>query len=267
MNRSTQLLAMGALAALACAPRFSLAAEDTIATDRPDFVESTDVVGRGRVQIEVGVSSERNKVDGSRERLATTPTLIRMGIGEALELRVETDGYARSRVDDGSGMQQRERGMSDASLGLKWHQRDGDDKGSAALAWLVHLDIDSGSTAFRGQGLRPSLRAVAEWELSDSISLGLMPGVLVDKNSEGHRYAAGMFALTLGKALTPKWKTFIELAGQHLATKKNGGNVATVDTGVTYLVSDNLQLDLSVSRGITSHTPDWQWGLGLSVRF
>ena len=51
-------------------------AEEPISTDRPDFVESSDVVGKGRFQLETGFSSERNKADGVKERLTTTPTLL-----------------------------------------------------------------------------------------------------------------------------------------------------------------------------------------------
>jgi len=71
----------------------------------------------------------------------------------------------------------------------------------------------------------------------------------------------------LGKELTPEWHGFIELAGQQLTSVKNGGSVVSFDTGVSYLVSDSVQVDFSVARGLTSYTPDFTWGVGLSVRF
>ena len=37
--------------------------------------------------------------------------------------------------------------------------------------------------------------------------------------------------------------------------------------GIKYLVSNDLQLDLSFDRGLTSDSPDWLFGLGLSARF
>ena len=100
-------------------------AADQISTDRPDFVESSDVVGAGHIQIETGFSSERNNADGIRSRTRSTPTLVRLGVSENLELRIETDGHIRSQErDQASGLTQRERGFADASLGLKWHVRD-----------------------------------------------------------------------------------------------------------------------------------------------
>lgn len=242
---------------------------EAIATDRPDFVESSDVVGSGHVQLETGLSFEKNREDGVTSRLRTTPTLLRMGVSDSVEFRVETDGHSREQTrDTATGATSVAHGYSDVSLGLKWHTQDGDEKtGKPAIAWLLHADIDSGSSAFRGQGVRPSLRAVAEWELPQEASVGVMGGVVLDRREDDHRFTAGILAVTLGKSWTPKWRTFIELAGQQLAARRNGGSVVTFDTGVTYLVSDSVQLDLFASRGLNHTTPDLQWGVGLSIRF
>jgi hypothetical protein len=258
---------LGAGACLGIAP--AAHAADPISTDRPDFVESSDVVGAGRVQIETGFSSERDRSEGVRSRTRSTPTLVRLGVTDGLEFRVETDGYVRhSERDLATGSAQRERGYADASLGVKWHMRDGDEaSGTPGIAWLVHLDLDSGSRPFRGQGVRPSLRAVAEWDLPHDFSIGVMPGVVADRRADGKRFTAGILAVTLGKAWTPSWRTFVELAGQQLASRKNGGSIVTFDTGVTYLVNDAMQLDFSLSRGLNATTPDWQWGAGVSFRF
>lgn len=258
---------VGALAALACP--LAAHAGEAISTDRPDFVESSDVVGRGRFQIETGYVSERNATGGIKSRAQTTPTLLRYGVSDTLELRVETDGFVRSRSQDpASGSTVRERGFSDVSLGMKWHMQDADEKaGTPSLAWLLHVDIDSGSRAFRGQGLRPSLRVVAEWDLPNDFSVGVMPGLVLDRNAEGKRFVAGILAVTLAKELAPRWHGFVELAGQQLASRRNGGSVVSFDTGVAYLVTDSLQLDFSVARGLTTYSPDLQWGVGVSLRF
>lgn len=73
--------------------------------------------------------------------------------------------------------------------------------------------------------------------------------------------------MTLGKAWTPAWHSFVELAGQQLASKKNGGSVVTFDAGGSYLVTESLQIDLAVSRGLTPDSPRLQWGAGVSYRY
>ncbi|MES1163066.1 MAG: transporter, partial [Rhizobacter sp.] len=89
----------------------------------------------------------------------------------------------------------------------------------------------------------------------------------VDKNADGQRFVAGILAVTLGKSWTPKFRSFVELAGQQLASRKNGGSVVTFDTGVAYLVTESIQVDISLARGLTSFSPDIQCGVGVSIRF
>lgn len=256
---------MAALSTLLCLS--AQADEDSIATDRPDFVESSSVVGKGRFQIETGFARESDSQGSVKTRASTTPTLLRWGLNDTWELRLETDGYARVRIDDRlANTHERISGMNDISLGAKWHMRDGD-AGTPAIAWLLHADIETGSRALRGDGVRPSLRMVAEWELPHDFSLGVMPGVLMDKNETGRRYTAAIAAITVGKGWTDRLRTFVELAGQQLTSERNGGSQITYDAGATYLVTRDVQVDVSMAWGANRHTPDFQWGLGLSVRY
>ena len=238
--------------------------DDGIVTDRPDFVESSDVVGRGRMQLETGINLERNTNSGAEDRVYTTPTLIRAGLNDHWELRMETDGRTVASTTVG-GVTDTVHGYSDIALGVKWRFTDAKG-GLPSTAWLLHVDMDTGSAAFRGNGLRPSLRFVAEWDLPNDTSLGIMPGVIYDKNDE-HRFVSGIMAATVGKQFTPKFRGFVELAGQQLASKADGGTVVTADAGMTYLVSKLIQLDVSVSRGLTDETPDWSGGIGFSMKF
>ncbi|GAA0742861.1 transporter [Ideonella azotifigens] len=263
--RFPQLAMLTLLAACALPSAF---AGDEIVTDRPDFVESSDVVGRGRFQIETGFSSERQDGSGLKTRTRSTPTLLRLGVSDALELRIETDGAMHSRTQDTTADTTTTHGFADTSLGLKWRMQEGDEEtGAPGMAWLLHADLASGSRDFRGQGVRPSLRFVAEWDLPHDFSVGVMPGLVADKTEDGKRFAAGIFAVTLGKGWGPAWHSFVEIAGQQLAAKHNGGKVVSLDFGASYLVTDSLQLDLAASRGLTRETADFQWGAGVSIRF
>jgi hypothetical protein len=244
-------------------------ADDAIATDRPDFVESSDVVDAGQVQLEVALNIERDRSGGFKARARSTPTLLRIGLGHALEARVETDGFISARVtDQATGITTRDSGAADVALGLKWHMSDGDEKtGKPSTAWLLHVDLDSGSSAFRGDGKRPSLRFVAEWDLPGETSIGVMPGLARDTDPNGKRFTAGILAVTASTELATHWRGFVELAGQRLASGSRGGNIATFDAGVTYQINNDMQVDLSFQRGLTRYTPDLGAGLGWSIRF
>lgn len=135
---------------------------DPIATDRPDFVESGQVVGKGRFQFETGLNYDRSKADGITAKSLSNSALLRFGFGETWEFRIETDGFIRATTS-GLGVSNSQNGFGDTALGFKWQMQDGDDaSGRPAIAWLVHADMASGSKEFRGQGTRPSVRAVFE---------------------------------------------------------------------------------------------------------
>ncbi|MDM4764915.1 transporter [Pelomonas sp. SE-A7] len=242
-------------------------ADDVLITDRPGLVESSSTVGKGRLQLETSLAFARDKSGGSTARLRSTPTLFRIGTGEDWELRIETDGALRSRLTE-SGMSQRASGYADTALGLKWHVQDGDEaSGKPGLAWLFHLDMDSGSAAFRGQGLRPSVRLTAEWELPRDWSAGLIGGLYRDRVESGRHFTGAILGGSLGFALNEAWHGYVELAGEQLASQRHGGKTITAGAGVTWLLAKALQLDLSFSRGVNKAAPDFAWALGLSTRF
>ena len=227
-------------------------AEDEIATDRPYFEESSAVVGKGRIQIETGFSQERSRGEDGRQTLSFTPTLLRLGLSEQWEFRLETDGH--QRLSSQGPEQYRASGMGDVDLGLKWHMRDPDEAGSApAIAWLFHAALPSGAQAFRGHGVRPSVRMVAEWELPRDWSVGVMPGLVWDASEAGERFTSGLLAVTAAKGWSDQFRTFVELSARQLAPQRLGGKVLTFDMGAAYLINRNA--------------PDLELGMGLSVRY
>lgn len=247
----------------------ALAHADDIQTDRPDFVESSNTVGKGVLQIETSVSASRDKTDSIKVRELATPTLFRYGVSDNWEVRLETDGRMHQTVHDHSSSGTvRDSGYADYSLGLKWHQQDGDDKTmSPSVGWLFHLDMPGGSGEFRSHKVRPSVRGVAEWDLADDYSLGVMGGVTYGVNDNDDRYWAPILGVVAGKSFTEKLRGFVELAAEEIRRDKDGGSQIALDTGVAYLVSDDVQVDAILSRGLNEFTADYAVGFGLSMRF
>lgn len=254
-------------AALLLVPMFAGAAEekDQIVTDRPDFVESSNVVGRGRFQIETSMALERNKTNGVRERTYSTPTLLRFGLSDTLEARIETDGRMRM-VTEEAGTRSTQNGYADVSLGVKWHFAE-EQGAQPSLGVLAHVDLDSGSPAFRATGKGGSLRLAAEWELPGDLGLGVMPGIAWQHDDQGERYTSGIFGIVLGKEWSERVRTFIEYSVPQIARGRYGGSVSTFDIGGAYLLTDMVQVDTALSRGLNKNTPDWSWTVGLSIKF
>ena len=136
---------------------------EPLTTDRPDFVESSSTVGKGVIQLETSVAFERTEQGPLTAETLNTPTLVRVGFHSEWEARLETGGAVRAEVEDEvTRASATDEGLSDVSVGVKWHTHDGEPgTPRPAIGWLLHADLDVGSSEFRGDGTRPSLRMSA----------------------------------------------------------------------------------------------------------
>lgn len=241
-----------------------LLAQEPISTDRPDFVESSLVVGASMVQVETSVAYERA---GMGEQLWSTPTLLRIGISENLEVRAETEGLVSAQTEATPAFASTD--SADVSLGLKWHRQDGGTTGDCtpSTAWLLHLDLPTGGASYRAGHAAPSLRWVAEWEPAEGWSLGVMPGLTWMDDGRGGRAMKGIFGVVVGRELGPGLRGFAELSMPEIARQDNGGTIGNIDTGLAWNLGLDTQLDAAVNFGLTDDSPDFAATLGLSHRF
>lgn len=91
-----------------------------LVTDRPDFTESSMVVGPGMMQLETGSSLEFDGRGDGRSRTLTTPlALMRLGISRTVELRLSSDGDIFTAFGQGSSRFSTN-GFADVEVGAKW---------------------------------------------------------------------------------------------------------------------------------------------------
>jgi hypothetical protein len=239
-----------------------------IDTDGPDFVESTESVPRGRVQFESGPVWEVDRRGGARLRTLSTPLLLKGGLDEGRELRLETDGLVHQSGTDATGAPARSRGNADTALGMKWHVQDRDEKsGRPAVAWIAHVELPSGSANLRGLGPRPSLRAVIGWDLPGETSIGLMPGVKVDAREDGHRFVSGIFGAVAGKWFTPRLRGFVELQVAQIAHARDGGTQLYQNAGAAWLLGEDWQIGARAGWAANRNTPSRYLLVALAGRF
>lgn len=226
--------------------------DDWIGTDRPDFVDAPAVVGKGRVQLETGwlQSSE----------VRSTPWMLRAGVSDEVELRLESDGRLAARRDPA-----RARGWGDVAFSAKWRLREAQ-PGMPAVGLVGQLDMASGSRDFRGNGTRPSLRVPLEWDMAHDVNVGLMPGFYLDRDERGRHIATGLFGITVAKNYGERAYAFLELAAPRIARGRDGGSTASFDFGGGYSLTRDLHVDVGVMLGLNRRTPDCALTFGLSVR-
>ena len=262
-----------ATALLVAVSRADAAGEPT--PGRDDFLDSAAVIGLGQWQFDAMFPSLPGPHDNGSSRTAPrfeshfAALEVPASIGPTMELRATTANPAVAPpLESADDKWRRLHGFADVSLGAQWRVRGGDAGWLPGVAWLADVETTMGSPAFRDRDVRPSLRATAQWQLPQDMTLGVMPGLYRDRGDDGHHYAAGVMAVTLGKSWTPRLQSFVELAGQRLSRSQSDESLLNVDTGVAFIASKTLQVDMVVSRSLSgSASQQVRGGLSLSSLF
>ena len=243
-------------------------AGEPIDTDGPDFVESSEVVGKGRFQFEADVVSERGRRDPVHRTTLSTPTLFKLGVTDTVELRLETAGWMRVTTSPVGGASTVETGIGDTAFGAKWHTQDRDAAaGTPAVSWILQFEAPTGSDGFKGHGIRPSLRSVITWDLPHDFALGLMPGLKYDAAPDGHRFVSGIFGAVLNKRWTETLRTFVESSSPQIAKSQDGGVLRSWDVGAAYLITNDRHIGFRAGFAANRNTPNRQLLFELAGRF
>lgn len=236
----------------------ALAQESPIATDRPGFLFSSLTVGQGVIQAELGLPAiTLNESDGGEVRSTSLIGLLRLGISDDLELRLGAPVFTDSTSDSGYG---------DLEAGAKWHLLD-NDGGRPSFALIPSVILPTGEDGFTADDPVYQLIAALEWTVGDGWGIAALASALNGPFGDDDRYMQETFALSLGRSFpSPAWSAYGEIV--HVITDLEGaGDSSFAGAGIKYLVSNDVQLDLSFDRGLTDNAPDWLFGLGLAARF
>lgn len=253
-------LAMGLCCVARPAPGLAQGADEPLATDRPDTTETPYVVPRGMVQVESGYTYTRS---GDDREHALGEVLVRVPVSRKAELRFGVPSYLWQRA---GGV--RATGFDDAFFGAKFALSPGG-KGwkKPATALLVGTSLPTGARAFRENGLQPEAVLAASWELCPTAALSSNLGYVRAKDG-GVRFDQVFGTLSVGVSLSDKCGAFAEVFGFTKADA-TGKGAKYADTGLTYLINDNFQLDARVGIGLNNQVggPDYFLGAGVSRRF
>ncbi len=248
----------------------SASAQDSpeLITDRPDQTESSVVVPKGAYQLEVGWTFSRDDKDGVRSEVHEAPgSLLRIGLSKKVELRVGWSGFVTSEVRSGRS-EVDGNGIGDGSLGTKIYLAE--ERGTRPeVAVLVEASVPIGDKALTSDRFDPSVRLAFAHSLSDKIGLGYNLGMRLESRSESggsiHTLSSGFYTLALGFDLVGQWGAFVEFYGD-IPMSAPGDPAHSLDGGLTYVLRNNIQLDLATGLGLSGTADDWFFGLGLSIR-
>lgn len=244
-----------------------------LVTDRPDETESTGVVASGFIQLEVGWTVTEASDEIAASRTHTLPEgLVRIGVFPRLEARVGLPVWSSVETEIDQS-EQRSDGFGDASLGLKLRLAEGG--GAApALALLAGATLPTGEEGFSSERVDPSFRLSFSSDFSDRLAVGWNVGL--ERATEAVPGPADglvrdtrtelVYTLAAGLALTERLGAFLEGFGTAgLEASRPAWHAA--DGGFTFLVADNLQLDVRAGAGLDEDSDDWFLGVGASTRW
>jgi len=224
-----------------------VSAQDKIITDRPDFTESGISVPKGSVQLEGGFLWVDH---GSLQTFSIPDALVRVGIRDGLEVRIGIPDYEDREFV---------RGIGDISVGAKLEFDDL--LQDWQVAGIATLELPTGADDISGDGVGLEVILAGGTELNEDWTFGAQTSVGFASDNGDTNFEIGG-TVVAGTSVTDELAAFFELA---MSIPEHGGLGLILHSGLTYLLGDNLQLDLHVGLGLTDSAPDALFGTGISV--
>ncbi len=216
-----------------------------LVTDRPDQTEASTLVPVGFIQIETGAAFESFK-DGSikTEDFTINTTLIRFGLLESLELRLGWDVVDGTLKNNGNTVDVTS-GFSPLLFGVKLAIAE--EKGALPeIGFIGHINLPFlASSDYKPETTGVDFRFAFTHTLSERSSLAYNVGAAWEGDNPEASY---LYTIAYGYSFTDKLGAYAELYGDF---PENSMANHLWDAGVTYLISDNVQLDATVGTSIT----------------
>lgn len=223
-------------------------------TDRPDQTESALTIPIYALQIETGVGYESLKESGINVSNYTFGgTLFRYGVFDNIEFRLGTAYLVTTAQSTKSG-------FGDFLLGTKINLMR-EDYAPFDMGILAHALLPIGDAAFNPVKVEPEIIMAVSKSVSEKFSVSMNLGgswySLIDEIY--YIYSAAM-----GYSPNDLTAFFIEVYGSLF---NSYSPIHKFNGGFTYLISNQIQLDISAGNAISGVESFWFISSGISLRF
>lgn len=255
------LLGLAALSGFAPAAPAAAQTLPPLSSDRPDFTEGTSTVALGHVQIEGGITWQEI---GREDSLSVGELLVRYSFLENVEARLGVGSWTRIDAPGGDRLDGYEDPVAQVKIRLTPPANDRP-PGFPAVALLVGTSIPVGSDELTADEWEPEALLAFDWELTDLLALGANAGVAFPTDGDD-RFDQIFGSVSLGIAATDRLGVFVETYG-FSEEEPDGDATQYVDTGVTFALTDDLQLDARIGFGLNDPSPERFVGVGAAFRW
>lgn len=278
--------AAGALVALPCAPAAAQPEDDksaftlfnptpralmrAMSTDRPDATESPYTVDAGHWQLELSFidsTLDRRSPDGTRtSALAVAPLLLKVGLTNNIDLQLGLDPFTRVHTTPAGSPRDTAEGFGDTVVRLKINLLGNDDDGPA-FGVMPYIKFPTADDALGNGDVEGGVILPFAAALPAGFQFGAMLQFDARRTADDDSTTVDcIHTATISHALPMDLGAFVEYAG--LADLRGLGPYrASVNTGLTLAITEDVQLDGGVRLGLTRAAEDLAVFAGLSVRF
>ncbi len=240
----------------------SLYSQDMI-TDRPDMTESPNTVKPGTVQIETGAMLEMytiniDKIDMNAKVMSLPSTLFRVGVFSFMELRLGTSYITNSFDAIPEKIEMSHFSAYDVSVKLNILD------GGFGLGFLAGCELNNANLGGETSSPNPYAIIAASHDVTDGWSMGYNLGIFVDGlDPDGAEVEYAFASVASGFEINDKVGAFVELYSEINSIEEV---VLYYDNGLTYKLSETVQLDVSFGTCITERYNFYSCGVSWLIK-
>jgi hypothetical protein len=212
-------------------------------------------------------TKDTNRPEGTRtESFDIFIPNLKVGLTHNIDFQIIPEVYKIVQTRPKGGKAEETSGFGDLTLRMKvnlW----GNDGGKTAFGIIPFVKLPTNQNQLGNNSVEGGIIFPLAIELSEKWDVGIMTEFDFNKNEADAGYNAGFVnSISFGYGINSQWSTYFELYTE-VTTESGSQFIATFDTGLKYLVTENIQLDTGINIGLTQATEDLQPFVGISVRF
>ena len=229
------------------------------ATDRPDTTESAYTVDAGHVQVEMSLVEYTHDDDGGDfDEFSIAPSNIKVGLTNNIDLQLILEPYIHQKFEGDKAD-----GYGGTQLRLKvnlW----GNDGGDTAFAVMPFIKLPTADEGLGNDEVEGGIIIPFAAALPNDWSFGAMLEIDFLDDENGGRKTDFVTSFTFSHAIAGDLGGYVEFVS---TAGTDTDWAATFNTGLTYGVTENFQLDAGVNLGLTRSAEDVTTFLGFSYRY
>ncbi len=236
-----------------------------MSTDRPDKTESPYTVDAGHFQFEadlVSFSIDRWNADGERVFGVNVANVnLKAGLYNNMDLQLVVENYVYEQVR-ANGVTERKSGFGDLTTRLKvnlW----GNDGGTTAFAVMPFVKFPTNTGGLGNKRVEGGIIFPLAVELPYGWGMGVMTEFDIVYREDGGYGPDFINSITFAHDIIGNLAGYVEF----FSLLSEGDLIITLDAGLTYALTENIQLDCGCNFGVTEAADDFNPFVGISMRF